>query len=458
LVSRILSEFIVDFDLEKIKSKIDFDYVKKLIADAVACGIAGSRGSCADVVIETIGNLSNLPQSSIIGNHHKTSAQYAAFINSFLARNYSFDDTYEAGVIHSGAAVVMSSFALGEWLNSTIDESITAMITGYEVAARVAGAVNPAHFDKGFHPTGTCNAIGVAALASKLLRLDTNETSTALRIAADAACGLRQYQIDGNMVAGAFHAAKAAENGITAALLAKGGFLDPGDTLGGKFGLFHCMANGGDEQKLLTGLGTKFQFLETSLKPYPSCRYMHGAVDAVAKCKHQNQLAMEDIAGINIYTFKVALEEGNRAQPESALDAKFSIHYNVATYLLKGAIGIGDFTPEAIKDQKVSQWCRKIKVYEDKDLTKQYPEQWPFRAEVVTQGGRVFTHQSPYPPGSPDNPLGAEEFQRKCLSLVKPIVGEEKGRTLLLKLENIEDFLTVDNFISYLNRACGVKR
>jgi 2-methylcitrate dehydratase PrpD len=437
---------------------LDFDYIKRLIADAVSCAIAGTRGPCAKVIIETVTNLSNLPQSSIIGNHKKTSTHYAAFINSFLGRNYTFDDTYEPGVVHSGAAVIMSAFALGEWLNSTMEQSIMAMITGYEVAARVAAAINPAHFDKGFHPTGTCNTIGVAALASKLLHLDARRTSTALRVAADEACGFRQYQIDGNIVNSAFHAAKAAENGIIAAVLAKGGLSDPGDTLGGKFGLFRCMANGWDEQKLLAGLGKTFRFLETSLKPYPSCRYLHGAVDAVAKCKDYNHLALEDIAGINIYTFKLALEEGNRAQPDSVLDAQFSIHYNVATYLLKGAIGVEDFLPGKLKDMNIIQWCKKIEVYEDKDLTKQYPEQWPFRTEIVTKSGRVFKYQVLYPPGSPANPLESDEFHRKCLSLAKPIVGEERAKDLLIKLEHIEDFLTVGKFMSYLNQACTAER
>lgn len=136
----------------------------------------------------------------------------------------------------------MSALALGEWLKSSIDEFMEAMIVGYEVVSRVADAINPWHYNKGFHPTGICNSIGVSAMAAKLFNLDIKKICTSLRLSADQACGFRQYQIDGNIANSAFHSAKAAENGIVATLLSKKGFANPGETISGKFGLFNCMA------------------------------------------------------------------------------------------------------------------------------------------------------------------------------------------------------------------------
>jgi 2-methylcitrate dehydratase PrpD len=450
------AEFIVDVDFKKRISYQSHEYIKKLIIDTIFCSIAGSKGPYAETIIKTFTKISNSEQSSIICSHQKTSIHYAALVNSFLARNYTFDDVYEPGIIHSGAAVIMSSFALGEWLQASIDESLAAIISGYEVALRVADAINPSHYDKGFHPTGTCNAIGVAALASKLFCLDEEKIITALRLAADMACGFRQYQVDGNIANSAFHAAKAAENGIVAAMLAKEGFSDPGDTISGKFGLFNSMADGCKEKKLFEGLGTTFRFLETSLKPYPSCRYMHGAVDAAAKCKNKSNLITKDIKKINVYTYRMAFEEGNRPHPKTVLDGQFSIHYNIATHFLKNTIGIEDFTQEGIQKKETLELCRKINVYEDRELTKKYPEQWPYRVEIITESGQVFNHEVLFLPGSPANPLSTEEFEKKCLLLAKPVIGDEKGKELFNRLQNIEAFLTVDNLFNYLKVLTAV--
>lgn len=450
MVSKKLADFILGVDLRKNKDHLNQTYLNNLIADAIVCALAGTKGPCADIVLKTYSGLSNLQQSSIIGSSRKTSVPYAAFINTFFARNYTFDDTYEAGVIHSGSAVTMSSLALGEWLNSRIEEALGAIVAGYEVATRVAGALNPSHYERGFHPTGTCNTLGVAALASKFLHLDAEKVSTALRIAADEACGFRQYQLDGSIVNSAFHAAKAAENGIMAALLAQEGFADPGDTLSGKFGLFHNTADTWDADTLLGNLGSHFLFLGSSLKPYPSCRYMHGAVDATAKCMKENNLTLADIKAINVYTFKLAFEEGNRPQPQTVLDAQFSIHYNVAAYLWKGALGVEDFAPEALRQPEVLNLCHKIKVFEAPDLSENYPTQWPFRVEVISRSGKTFSHQVSFPPGSTANPLEADEFEKKCLLLLKPVMAEKRAKELLLRLKSLEDFATVPNLLNYL--------
>ena len=452
MISNRLAKFVVDFDLGKALPSLNIEHFRKLILDAVVCGIAGTKGPFADPVLRAYRSMSDSQQSTILCSDKKTTAPHAAFINSFFARNYTFDDVFEPGVLHPGAAIIMSSLAVGEWLNSSMQEATEAMVPGYEVATRISKAMNPSHYDKGFHPTGTCNTVGVAAAASKLLHLDENRTRTALRLAADQACGFRQYQLDGNIANSAFHGAKAAENGVIAALLAKEGFADPGETLSGKFGLLNCMAGQWSEKDLMDGLGTSFLFLETSLKPYPSCRYMHGAVDAVAKCKNKNRLKAIDIERVNIYTFKMAFEEGNRPLPKTVLDAQFSIHHNVATYLAKDAIGIEDFTEEAIREKRIQELGKKITVFEDEELTRRYPAEWPFRAEIIEKDGQRFIHEVFHPPGSPSNPLEPGEFEKKCILLLEPILGETKAKALLEQLGRIEQIATVPRFFELLKR------
>lgn len=442
---------LADFAANTEVNSKDFPYLRQLIMDAFACGVAGVKGPFADTLTGVYRGFGAAEQSSVLLSSRKISARDAAAVNAYLARNNTFDDVLESGTVHSGAAVIMSALAVGEWLDASIEEMLAAVILGYEVAARVAAAINPRHYDKGFHPTGTCNPLGVAAAAAKLLGLDAAGTCGALRLAADTACGYRQYQIDGSIVNSAYHAAKSAESGITSALLAREGFADPGESLTGQFGLFRCEAGEWDEEILLGGLGTEYRFLGASLKPYPSCRFMHGAVDAVAACLAANDLKKEDLAQIRIVTFKMAAEEGDRPRPDTVLDAQFSIHYNIAAYLLKGGLSISDFTLEAIRAPEAAAYAKLVSVTADEALTARYPKEWPYRAEVATKDGRAFTAEAPKPSGSPEFPLSQAMLENKSRFQMAPVLGEEKTREFLAKLRDISAFGSCRAFTGYLS-------
>jgi 2-methylcitrate dehydratase PrpD len=447
LISQSLAMFIRELGPEQITSHINSDHLRHLFVDTLACAVAGSAGPGATSVIGAYSHLSDVEHASIVCREKKAAVPTAALVNTFLARNYTFDDVFEGGVVHSGASVIMSALAVGEWLNSRTPDFLAGVIGGYEIASRIARAMNPSHYSKGFHPTGTCNTVGVAAAASKLLELDAKGIESAMNLAADGACGFRQYQVDGNIVNSAFHAAKAAETGIMAALLAKNGFPGPGDAIAGEFGLLHCMSDKSDERMLIGGLGSDFLFLDSSLKPYPSCRYMHGAVDATAKCKRENGISVHDIDKIDISTFHMAFVEGNRPRPSNTLDAQFSIHYNIAVYLLEDRITVNDFSNQAIARDEVLSLCDKVSVHEEAVLSKKYPEQWPFRAEIILRDGKRYSSESLYPPGSARNPLSEEELLKKWESLVEDVIGQKRGHNLLEVLKAIHSFQTVREFV-----------
>jgi 2-methylcitrate dehydratase PrpD len=452
LISRSLAEFIRELSPEHITPLIHSDHLMHLFVDTLACAVAGTVGPSATSVIGVYGDTGDVEHASIVCREKKTAVHTAALVNTFLARNYTFDDIFEGGVVHSGAAIIMSALAVGEWLNSQVSDFLAGVIGGYEIASRIAKAMNPSHYSKGFHPTGTCNTVGVAAAISKLLELDAKGIESAMNLSADGACGFRQYQVDGNIVNSAFHAAKAAETGIMAALLAKNGFPGPGDAIAGEFGLLHCMSDKFDEKTLIGGLGSDFLFMNSSLKPYPSCRYMHGAVDATAKCKRENGISVLDIEKINISTFHMAFVEGNRPKPSNTLDAQFSIHYNTAVYLRQDRITVNDFSDQAIARDEVLSLCDKINVHEEAALSQKYPEQWPFRAEIILRNGKRYSSESFYPPGSALNPLSEQELLKKWESLVEDVIGKKRGHNLLEVLTALFSFQTVGEFVKEVRK------
>ncbi|MDR1194276.1 MAG: MmgE/PrpD family protein [Peptococcaceae bacterium] len=419
-------------------------FLKQLIQDAIACGIAGFEGPGAKEIMAAYTEAEAPPQATVLLSAQKQSVYAAATINTFLARAYTFDDTYEAGVLHPGAPIIMSSLALGEYLKSPIQEILTAIAAGYEIACDCAYAINPAHYTAGFHPTGTCNGIGVAAAAARLLGLNLERTTLALRLAADMACGYRQYQLDGDMVNSALHAAKAAGHGIESAFLARQGFAGPGESISGNFGLFKNMAGGYNEAKIFDNRGKRPRYMEVSIKPFPSCRYMHGGVDAVIKCLSQNNLAKEAIKKIRIQTYALAKEEGDRKELGSVLNAQFSLHYNIGAYLIHGGLGIGHFTEKAIQHPEYQYWADKITVEEDPELSAMYPAKWPYRAIIETDDGKIYNYLSSYPPGAPENPMETAEIRKKWQLLMEPVIGAAKTERLIKQVENIEKVKSVE--------------
>ena len=451
MVSNRLAELVVSIEAKDVKGDEKYRYLKQLIMDAIACAIAGTKGPFADEVTKLYSSLGTQEQATAFGVEKKLSVSAAAVINTFLARVYTFDDVYEPGVIHSGAPIIMTCFAFAEWLGSTIDDVFSSIIAGYEVACDTSYAINPNHYSAGFHPTGTCNAIGVAAAAAKMMKLNVEQTTLALRLAADMACGFRQYQVDGSIVNSAFHGAKAAENGIEAALLAKTGFADPGESISGKFGIFNNTAGGYNKQLIFDNIGKHHRYMEVSLKPYPSCRYMHGAVDAVSRCISQNSISLDNIKRITVKTFAMAKEEGDRKVLGSVLDAQFSVHYNVAAYLLNHGLSISHFTPEAILNPAYPALAEKIYVEEDETLNSQYPEKWPYRAVIDTNDGHTYEYLSSYPPGSPENPILIEELHKKWMLLMEPVIGNKKASELIVKIADIQNLKKIEDIMKSLS-------
>lgn len=194
--------------------------------------------------------------------------QYAALANGVAAYALDFDDTVLTAMLHPSASIVSAAAALGEWLDSGGKELLTAIVAGYDVAVRIAEAINspPAmpHHRKGFHPTSTCGVFGATAAACKLLGLSKTEVINALGIAGSLSSGLLEFFHNG-MMTKRFHPGKAAHDGILAALLAQRGYTGPASVFEGRDGLFRAYSDDVNPARAITDLGRRYTVLESSL-------------------------------------------------------------------------------------------------------------------------------------------------------------------------------------------------
>ena len=256
-----------------------------------------------------------------------------AFLLGSLAHILEMDDLHCASVTHPGCVVVPVALALHGRFSSAA--MLDAVLTGYEAVTRIGMAVGPAHY-RIWHSTATCGPFGAAMAAASLLGLDDSRTVHALGNAGTQSSGLWQFVETGAM-SKHLHAGRAAEAGVTAAELAALGFTGPPAILEGARGMFAGSCPDADPGAVIRDPQAPWQLHATSIKPWPSCKHTHPAIDAAIEL--HGRLGEAVPQAVEVETYRAAIEVCDRPSPDSEYAAKFSLQHCVATALSEGCIG-----------------------------------------------------------------------------------------------------------------------
>jgi 2-methylcitrate dehydratase PrpD len=375
--------------------------------------------------------------ATVIGTALRAPAATAAFLNALHGRIHTYDDTYEPGTLHPGSPVIAAALALAEKTAADGPHFLAAVLGGYEVAARVAASVSPGHYAAGFHNTGTCNVFGAACAAAHILRLNGDASAQALGLAGATAAGLRQHQLDGSMLDSAFHGARAAQSGVMVAQLRACGVAGPRAILDGPLGFCAVMAPTSDVSRLDADLGTRYEFSQMTIKPYPTCRFAHGPTEAALQLKRTHAIDPTQIATVEIAAFRQSMEVSDRPQLNSSFDATVSHQYSVALALVHDTVTLDAIRNSARASALVKSLFERVSVIHDTELEKEFPRSWPHRITITMQDGQRFVTRSDYPPGrlcaAPSATVDA-----KFLVNTSGYLGDEKAAMVLGELRAIE--------------------
>jgi len=335
------------------------------------------------------------------------------FLAAALSHVTETDDLHRASVTHPGCVVVPTALLLGRELGVRGHAFLGAVLAGYEVMTRVGEALGPAHY-RTFHNTATAGVFGSAAAAAALLQLDEDGWVWALGNAGTQAAGLWQFNEEGAM-SKPLHAGHGAAAGLRAALLAREGLTGAEAILEGEKGLFRALcADPAPEAVLADAPGWKLP--ETSMKPYPCCRHVHPAIDAALEVR-QRRTADGTPARIHIRSYPAALDVTDRPDPRTPHEARFSVHYAVATSLLRGRPGLEAFESEAVGDGAVRALLERMSVEVSPELAAAYPARWGAEVRVTEEDGTTVSAARASATGDPDLPLDDAELDAKVLAL-----------------------------------------
>jgi 2-methylcitrate dehydratase PrpD len=450
-----LTAYVVDWVLNLTEDDIPDSVREKAIRhilDGYGVGLSGYEEEGHVILRKQVARNGGNGEVQVFGTSLRAPADVAAFINGQAMHAMDFDDTQLStnpdsvyGLLtHPTTPALGAASAAAELVGASGREMLLAYIAGVEVECRIADAANPRHYNEGFHSTGTIGAFGAVAAAGKLLGLSRDQFLHAFGIAAPLGGGYRENF--GTMTK-PLHAGKAAEAGVTAARIAKEGFTAATNILEARRGFFNAAAGGYEKSRIEGKLGNPFFFDDPgiSIKPYPSGSLSHPGQDAVLELIHEHDIKPEDVEEAIAGTNSAMPNALIYAQPQTALEAKFSFPFFLAIALLRRKVGVAEFRDDVVRSPEVQEMIKRCKHVVDPEIDARGFQHMETKITIRLKDGRVFEKSNMAASGHPDKPMSREQLEAKffeCADLAIPRSQSERAAELiwnLTELENVAD-------------------
>jgi len=445
-----LAHFVVDFPTEKIPDSI-LHLAKRCFINFLAVGLCASKHPSVDILLDLFGQEGGTERALVIGKDLRTNLQNAALVNGYLGHFLDCDDTHYVNMIHASSPIFPAALAVGEEKSVSGREFLAAYALGIDAACRIGSVIAPNYRETAsfWHITSICGVFGAAAAAGRLLRLQPEAMTYAFGIAGTQASGLRQ--VFGSMCK-PFHTGHAAQSGVLAALLARGGFTSTDNVLEGKRGFVKIMAENFDLDKALADLGERWELPMVGIKPYACGVGKHGLIDTVLALRSNEGVALENVESINgsVRSFK---SQDTPRHPTTGAEAGFSYHHAMAVALVDGAAFPAQYSDERVTDPLIAAVRDKITISADPSLPR-----GAVAATIVLKDGRTYKQQIEHPTGSPERPMTDAQVEAKFRALATEALPEDCAERLLKELWDLDKIANMRDLANLMsNNGTGKK-
>jgi 2-methylcitrate dehydratase PrpD len=430
---------------------------KRCIVDGLGVMLAGSTQDAGRILHEHVQGTDPRTASTVFGpKPFRTGSASAALVNGTSGHALDWDDTQLAtsadrifGLLtHPTVPPLVATLAVGEPRKISGARFLEAFLTGFEVECKIAEAIHPNHYKKGFHSSGTIGTFGAAVAAAKLLALNGVQTAHTLAIAASSASGIR---VSFGSMTKPLHVGRAAQNGVTAAEIAARGFTGGKDALDPPWGFFQTFGLGEsyDPSRIIPLLGNPHTIVSpgVSIKPYPCGVLGHPTMDAMRRLVIKNDVKPEQIAAIRVRAGSNILNPLRYPIATNELEAKFCPAFMVSAIALRRKAGIHEFNDEFVRSAPVQALMRKVERVLDPEIEAKGFEKIRSTVEVdLADGRKLVEHADERYRGGPDLPFTRDELYEKwsdCASLVLPKSQIDEVFELVDGLERLGDVTTL---------------
>ena len=389
------------------------DTCGKLLMDFAGLCIA-ARG--ADYVRAAVAATSEPGACTMLGHAGAYDPASAALVNGTAAHGEDYDDTFEGGPVHAGAAVIPAVLAAAERHRLPAGDFVRGIAVGCEVMCRLCLVAPTRVHQAGFHPTAVFGALGAAAGVATAMRVEPAQWVGALGIAGSMASGIIEYLAEGTWTK-RMHPGWAAQAGYRAARLAIAGFTGPRTVLEGEHGFFHAFArtHDGNFEAMLAGAGQHWLAAGIAFKPYACGTMAHPYIDC-ARALVKDGVDPAAITAIECETAEGIVHRlweplAAKQQPPNGYAAKFSIPYAIAVAMLKDDAGLGEYEAAVVADPRVHALASKVRYVIDP--ANPYPDRYTGHVRVTLANGDVRERRQDHFRGGVSEPLSADDLEAK---------------------------------------------
>jgi len=421
---------------------------KRFILDTLGTALAGSTADGCQRLVKHMSGMGDKKEATVWGFGRKVSAESAAFLNGVMGHARDFDDTHDVAVIHTHTSVLPATIAAAEKTGRSGKDILAAVSIGVEFFCRI-GLASPNL--NGWVHSSTIAYLASALAVCKVLGFDERRCLNALGIAYSQMAG-NLLCLEERTLAKRIQPGLGARAGVYSAILADAGITGPHDVLEGKYGYFNQYQNGDYDRSVIAEDLEGFSKGTTliSMKPWPSCRGTHAAVDLALNCVSVKNINYQLIEYIKFYVPQIVFDlTGKRFEvgDDPQVSAQFSIPYTVATAIMNRGLFLKDFEAENIINSPALGLAKRIVVCVDQDINPDALS--PVKMELKLADGTVIQDRVQSIKGSPDNPMTwtecIEKFKECTKYSIKPaLMGNvEKVAEIVLNLEKVNDISTL---------------
>jgi len=431
--TKTLASYIVTSRIESVPDDVRHE-ARRAIVNFMGCALGGSVDTAVDRAIQAFEPFAGKPTASILGRSERTDPLHASLMNGISSHVYDFDDTTPKNYVHPTSPVASALFAFASANRVSGRDFMEAFILGFEAESRIANAVYPAHYDVGWHITGTAGVFGAATAIGKLLKLPEQQMIWNIGLAATQAAGLRE--MFGSM-AKALHPGRAAQNGYGAALLAQAGFTAGEHGLEGPRGFAAVQAAKYDLSKITTRLGTDFDLRANTYKPFPCGIVNHPTIDGCIQLHGEHHIDPAKIAAVRLRVAPLVMDLCNQRGITKGLQGKFSVYHGAAIGLVRGKAGIQEYTDETVNDPTVRRVRELVSAVGDPSITEDQA-----RIEVQLASGETLARFVEQSLGNVHRPMSDKQLEYKFRDqavAALPAAQVEKAIKLCWRIDELDD-------------------
>jgi 2-methylcitrate dehydratase PrpD len=402
-------------------------------------------------------------RAAVLFCRERRDAVRAAFLNATYAGSIDADDTHVGSMLHPGSIVFSAALALADETDAGGKDFIAAVAAGYEAMIRIGLSLQPSHFGRGFQSTATCGGFGAAVAAARLAfngeQSADHKIASCIGLVASFSGGLTQFYYSGSTVK-RIHAARAAENGVAAALMARQGFTGPEDILEGANGFARAYADAADLGIVTDGLGHDYLLREVTVKGHACSARVQAAVEGILNLCRANHLDPDQVADVFVGIPAVILGRLTIPRPVDVQAAQMSLPHSAALAVAMAgaaedgfALSVTDYE-SSLHDPRVKRIEALVRCEVDPQVeAATTAEAVPARVVIGMKDGSKHSAFVPAPKGSPSRPFtNADHVARFRRELTKRL-SEQACDELIDISQNLADLDKVARITELLTRA-----